>query len=73
MSMYSHHGMGAVPPGNLARLNELLDQIRAEFETKLLRQAEGFELQSTSAAVQASAPFLSRQLSRWQPSTRGCC
>lgn len=45
MSMYSHRGMGAVPPGNSARLNELLDQIRAEFETQL-RQAEGFEHQS---------------------------
>lgn len=46
MSMYSRHGMGAVPPGNSARLNELLDQIRAEFETQL-RQTEGFEHQST--------------------------
>lgn len=45
MSMYSHRGMGAVPPGNSARLNELLDQIRAEFETQL-RQTEGFEHQS---------------------------
>lgn len=44
--MYSRHGMGAVPPGNSARLNELLDQIRAEFETQL-RQTEGFEHQST--------------------------
>ncbi|XP_044717565.1 WD domain, g-beta repeat domain-containing protein [Hirsutella rhossiliensis] len=44
MSMYSHRGMGAVPPGNSARLNELLDQIRAEFETQL-RQTEGFEHQ----------------------------
>lgn len=47
MSMYSHRGMGAVPPGNSARLNELLDQIRAEFETQL-RQTEGFEHQSMS-------------------------
>ena len=46
MSMYSHRGMGAVPPGNSARLNELLDQIRAEFETQV-RQTEGFEHQST--------------------------
>ncbi|KAF4582897.1 transcriptional repressor rco-1 [Ophiocordyceps camponoti-floridani] len=44
MSMYTHRGMGAVPPGNSARLNELLDQIRAEFETQL-RQTEGFEHQ----------------------------
>lgn len=46
MSMYSHRGMGAPPPGNSARLNELLDQIRAEFETQM-RQTEGFEHQST--------------------------
>lgn len=45
MSMYSHRGMGAVPLGNSGRLNELLDQIRAEFETQL-RQTEGFEHQS---------------------------
>ena len=46
MSMYpGHRGMGAVPPGNSARLNELLDQIRAEFDTQL-RQTEGFEHQS---------------------------
>ncbi|KAG5958161.1 transcriptional regulatory protein rco1 [Claviceps cyperi] len=44
MSMYSHRGMGAVPLGNSGRLNELLDQIRAEFETQL-RQTEGFEHQ----------------------------
>ncbi|PHH92569.1 hypothetical protein CDD83_6848 [Cordyceps sp. RAO-2017] len=44
MSMYSHRGMGAVPPGNSARLNELLEQIRAEFETQM-RQTEGFEHQ----------------------------
>lgn len=45
MSMYpGHRGMGAVPPGNSARLNELLDQIRAEFDTQL-RQTEGFEHQ----------------------------
>ncbi|KAH7308214.1 transcriptional repressor TUP1 [Stachybotrys elegans] len=44
MSMYPHRGMGGVPPGNSARLNELLDQIRAEFESQL-RQAENFEHQ----------------------------
>ncbi|CAM1510328.1 Fc.00g006630.m01.CDS01 [Cosmosporella sp. VM-42] len=43
MSMYPHR-MGGVPPGNSARLNELLDQIRAEFETQA-RQTEGFEHQ----------------------------
>jgi len=47
MSMYSHRGMGAVPPSNSARLNELLDQIRAEFDTQL-RQTENFEHQSRS-------------------------
>lgn len=57
MSMYSHRGMGAVPPGNSARLNELLDQIRAEFETQL-RQTEGFEHQSTSAFLSAPVPYL---------------
>lgn len=45
MSMYSHRGMGAVPPGN-ARLNELLEQIRAEFDSQQ-RQTENFEHQST--------------------------
>jgi glucose repression regulatory protein TUP1 len=45
MSMYPHRGMGAVPPGNSARLNELLDQVRAEFDTQM-RQTEGFEHQS---------------------------
>ncbi|KKP00410.1 glucose repression regulatory protein TUP1 [Trichoderma harzianum] len=43
MSMYSHRGMGAVPPGN-ARLNELLEQIRAEFDSQQ-RQSENFEHQ----------------------------
>lgn len=47
MSMYSHRGMGAVPPSN-ARLNELLEQIRAEFDTQL-RQSENFEHQSMSS------------------------
>lgn len=45
MSMYPHRGMGTVPPGNSARLNELLEQIRAEFDNQL-RQTEGFEHQS---------------------------
>ncbi|CEJ87641.1 Putative Transcriptional repressor tup1 [[Torrubiella] hemipterigena] len=44
MSMYPHRGMPAGPPGNSARLNELLEQIRAEFETQM-RQSEGFEHQ----------------------------
>jgi hypothetical protein len=39
MSMYnSHRGMGPAP-GN-ARLNELLDQIRAEFETQARASGE---------------------------------
>jgi len=47
MSMYpAHRGMGAVPPGNGGnRLNDLLDQIRAEFETQL-RATENYEHQS---------------------------
>lgn len=47
--MYSHRGMGAVPPSNSSRLNELLDQIRAEFDTQM-RQSEGFEHQSMYSA-----------------------
>ncbi len=50
MSMYPHRPMGGVPPGNSARLNELLDQIRAEFDSQL-RQTEGFEHQSTLSVV----------------------
>jgi glucose repression regulatory protein TUP1 len=42
MSMYPHRGMA--PPNNSARLNELLDGIRAEFDSHL-RQAESFEHQ----------------------------
>lgn len=34
MSMYPHRGMGAAPPGSSVRLNELLDQVRAEFENQ---------------------------------------
>lgn len=47
MSMYpGHRGMAGVPAANgIARLNELLDQIRAEFETHA-RQNEGYEHQS---------------------------
>ncbi|KXX72929.1 Transcriptional repressor rco-1 [Madurella mycetomatis] len=46
MSMYPpHRGMAGVPPANgAARLNELLDQIRAEFESHA-RQSEGYEHQ----------------------------
>lgn len=47
MSMYPHRSMGGGPPGvqSAARLNELLDQIRSEFETQL-RQSENYEHQS---------------------------
>lgn len=48
MSMYpGHRGMGGAPPGvnGAARLSELLDQIRSEFETQL-RQSENYEHQS---------------------------
>jgi glucose repression regulatory protein TUP1 len=47
MSMYpGHRGMGGMPPvnGPAARLNDLLDQIRAEFEAHL-RQTETYEHQ----------------------------
>ncbi|KAK0711584.1 WD40-repeat-containing domain protein [Lasiosphaeris hirsuta] len=47
MSMYpGHRGMGGAPPanGSPGRLNELLDQIRAEFESHI-RQTEGYEHQ----------------------------
>lgn len=50
MSMYPHRAMGAVPPNNSARLNELLDQIRSEFDTQM-RQTEGYEHQSKTIAL----------------------
>lgn len=43
MSMYPHRGM----PQNAARLNELLDQIRSEFDAQV-RLNEGYEQQSES-------------------------
>jgi glucose repression regulatory protein TUP1 len=49
-SMYpGHQGMRGVPPANggAGRLNELLDQIRAEFESHV-RQTETYEHQSKS-------------------------
>ena len=48
MSMYpGHRGMGGVPPpaNTMARLNELLDQIRSEFDSQM-RHGETFEHQS---------------------------
>ncbi|KAK5654142.1 hypothetical protein OQA88_7573 [Cercophora sp. LCS_1] len=47
MSMYpGHRGMGGAPPANGGggRLNELLDQIRAEFETQM-RQTQDYDHQ----------------------------
>lgn len=58
MSMYpGHRGMGAMPPANgaAARLNELLDQIRAEFEAHL-RQTETYEHQSKHPASRVDHP-----------------
>jgi general transcriptional corepressor TUP1 len=47
MSMYpGHRGMPGVPPNGAARLNELLDQIRSEFESQM-RTGETYEHQST--------------------------
>ena len=56
MSMYpAHRGMGAAPPGNGAgRLNDLLDQVRGEFETQM-RATENYEHQS-----EQHAPFCYR-------------
>lgn len=41
----AHRGMGGVPPGNGNRINELLDQIRAEFDSQV-RASESYEHQS---------------------------
>ena len=61
MSMYpGHRGMGGMPPvnGAAARLNELLDQIRAEFEAHL-RQTETYEHQSKPSASRVPDHFSS--------------
>lgn len=52
MSMYAgHRGMGPVPPGNGGeRLNELLNQIRSEFESQM-RATESFEHQSKQSPI----------------------
>lgn len=55
--MYPHRQMGGVPPGSSARLNELLEQIRAEFDTQI-RQTEGFEHQSKSSYYSYDHPYL---------------
>jgi glucose repression regulatory protein TUP1 len=53
MSMYQHRGMGAAPPGSSNRLNDLLNEIRQEFENQS-RQTEGFEHQSMSNCLAMS-------------------
>jgi len=45
MSMYPGHRVGGMPPGNASRLNELLEQIRGEFESAI-RASENYEHQS---------------------------
>ena len=45
MSMYPHQQRMGGPQSNQARLNELLEQIRAEFDSQM-RQAGEFEHQS---------------------------
>ncbi|RSL95528.1 hypothetical protein CEP52_011998 [Fusarium oligoseptatum] len=57
MSMYQHRGMGAAPPGSSNRLNDLLNEIRQEFENQS-RQTEGFEHQ---IAAQVSEMQLVRE------------
>lgn len=47
MSMYPHRAMGGGPQANSTRLNELLEQIRVEFETQM-RATENYEHQSRS-------------------------
>lgn len=75
MSMYpGHRGMGGgAPPAQagVARLNELLDQIRAEFEGSV-RQSDQMELQGTSvhASARGATLTLSRQSASRSPSSR---
>lgn len=61
MSMYTHRGMAGGPPSSSVRLNELLDQIRGEFDSQL-RQSEGFEHQSKSPALQVGSSIGSADL-----------
>lgn len=58
MSMYPHRGMGGAPPGanSGARMNELLDGIRAEMES-LHRQCENYEHQSEYPPTRQSTAF----------------
>lgn len=42
MSMYNHRGLPGAPNPNNSRLNELLDQIRVEFENQA-RASEGYD------------------------------
>jgi hypothetical protein len=64
MSMYPHRAMGGGPQGNSTRLNELLEQIRVEFDTQM-RATENYEHQSmstTRTAIAHIALFPSPQL-----------
>lgn len=58
--MYPHRGMGGAPPGAAAsaRLNELIDGIRAEVDS-LQRQCENYEHQSKHGIAQDP--------NRWSP------
>ena len=58
----THRGMGGVPPSTNAggRLNDLLEQIRTEFEGQL-RAAENFEHQSKTDTPVATHSSLQRQ------------
>ncbi|RBA09934.1 glucose repression regulatory protein TUP1 [Fusarium proliferatum] len=57
MSMYPHRAMGGGPQGNSTRLNELLEQIRVEFDTQM-RATENYEHQ---IAAQVSEMQLVRE------------
>lgn len=65
MSMYPHRAMGGGPQGNSTRLNELLEQIRVEFDTQL-RATENYEHQSmsTTRTLMGIALFPSPQLTQ---------
>lgn len=63
-----HRGIGGAPPGvtSAARLNELLDQIRSEFETQL-RQSENYEHQSKHPSPSVASRQLSHSLASSTP------
>lgn len=56
--MYPHRGMGGAPPGAAsgARLDELLDGVRAEFQSAL-RQCENYEHQSEWPSCKMATPL----------------